>query len=344
VGTYGGPSEALVGENLDRFVRGRALFDRDFASFEGAGPTFNGDACRSCHFDPVIGGSGPRDLDVTRHGFFDGGAFSEPSIGTMAHRHGLDGGARPPHDDAANVEETRQTPSTLGMGLVDRVPEAAILANEDPDDLDGDGISGRAHRLADGRVGRFGWRGNVPSTAEFVRDAMSNELGLTLASQVGLSFGFANDDDGVPDPELDAAALEDLTFFLSALAAPPRAAIDDEARAGEALFTSFGCASCHRSLELDDGTSVALFSDLLLHEVQEDAFVGVPAGDTTMGEYRTAPLWGVRDTAPYWHDGRASTLEAAVVAHAGEGASSRDAYGAASATERGQLLAFLRSL
>lgn len=343
-GAYGGPMRALDPSELERFVRGRAIFDRDFFASEGNGPTFNGDACRSCHFDPVIGGSGPRDLDVTRHGFFDGGAFSPPAIGTMSHRHGIDGSRRPPHDDAANVEETRQTPSVLGMGLLDRLSEAMIVANEDPEDADGDGISGRAHRLPDGRVGRFGWRANVPSTTEFVRDGLSNELGLTVPPQSGLTFGFERDDDDVPDPELDVATLLDLAFFMNTLAPPPRDEIDDEARAGEPLFTSIGCASCHRTFTLDDGTEVQAYTDLLLHRVQEDGYVAVADGDAAMDEYRTAPLWGVRDTAPYWHDGRASTIEAAIAAHAGEATASRTAYEAASAVDRGRLLAFLRSL
>ncbi|MCB9599488.1 MAG: hypothetical protein H6721_09005 [Sandaracinus sp.] len=343
-GTYGGPQTPLMGPELERFVRGRAVFDHDFFATAGTGPTFNGDACRSCHLDPVIGGSGPRDLDVTRHGFFDGSTFSPPTMGTMAHRHALDGVERPAHDDAANVEETRQTPSILGMGLLDRIPEAAIVANEDADDTDGDGISGRAHRLADGRIGRFGWRANVPSTAEFVRDAMSNELGLTLPAQAGLTFGFETDDDGVADPEIDAAPLEDLAFFLNTIASPPRGEVNADATAGEALFASFGCTSCHATLQLDDGTPVRAFTDLLLHDVQEEGFVAVGDGDAAMNEYRTTPLWGVRDTAPYWHDGRASTLEAAVAAHAGEATEARRAHEMASAEERARLLAFLRSL
>lgn len=344
VGAYGGPVRALDAAEIDRFVRGRAVFDHDFFATAGTGPTFNGDACRSCHFDPVVGGSGPRGLDVTRHGFFDGSTFAPPAMGTMAHRHGLDGGARPPHDGAANVEETRQTPSVLGMGLLDRVPEAAILALEDPDDLDRDGISGRAHRLPDGRVGRFGWRANVPSTAEFVRDGLSNELGLTVPPQPGLSFGFGTDDDGIPDPEVDEATLTDLAFFLNTLAPPPRGVVDAQATAGEALFMSFGCGSCHRTLTLDDGTEVRAFTDLLLHDVQEDGFVAVADGDAAMDEYRTPPLWGIRDTAPYWHDGRASTLEVAIAAHAGEADAARQAYESASFTDRARVLAFLRSL
>lgn len=343
-GEYAGPRTTLGGPDLERFVRGRAIFDRDFLAGEGVGPTFNGDACRSCHFDPVIGGSGPRDLDVTRHGFFDG-SYRDPEMGTMAHRHTVRGTARPPHDDDANVAETRQTPALFGMGLIDLIPVAVIEANADPDDADGDGVRGRAHRLPDGRLGRFGWRADVPSTAEFVRDALSNELGLTLPPQPGLTFGFLRDDDDVPDPELDVATLEDLAFFMNMLAPPPRHHVDRDAEgAGEVLFAAVGCGSCHRALALADGTEVLLYSDVLLHDVQEEGFVAVPSGNAAMNEYRTPPLWGVRDTAPYWHDGRASTLEAAIAAHAGEADAARRAYEALSAAERAQLLAFVRSL
>jgi hypothetical protein len=110
-GEMGAPDPQLAAADLLRFVRGRELFDHDFSRSEGLGPRFNGDACRSCHFDPVIGGAGPADVDVVRHGIvLDAGAFRLPRGGdTMAHRFDL-AGTRPPVDPAANLSERRQTP------------------------------------------------------------------------------------------------------------------------------------------------------------------------------------------------------------------------------------------
>lgn len=339
VGEDGGPLRVLDEGEMARFVRGRAVFDRDTPIAEGLGPFFNGDACRSCHTDPVIGGAGPVDVDVSRHGSFDGSSFTAPAQGTMAHRHGVDP-MRPPFDEATNVIETRQTPTTLGMGLIDALEEAVILANEDPDDLDGDGVRGRAHVLPDGRVGRFGWKANVPSTAEFVRDAMFNELGVTLPEQPGLTFGATSDDDDAGDPEISLTDVEDMAFFMNALGPHVRVRTDVALEdMGETVFETIGCTTCHRVLD-----DVPLYSDLLLHDVQDEDFVGIADGDAGHREFRTAPLWGIGRTAPYWHDGRAFTLEDAIASHFGEAENSRLAYEALDAASRAALLSFLQSL
>lgn len=344
VGEDGGPMRPLDEGEMDRFIRGRAIFDRDTTLADGLGPFFNGDACRSCHFDPVIGGAGPVDVDVSRHGSFDGSVFTPPAQGTMAHRFGTTDD-RPPFDVTANVLETRQTPTVLGMGLIDRIPEAMILANEDPDDMDGDGVRGRAHVLPDSRVGRFGWKGGVPSTSEFVRDAMFNELGVTLPDQPGLTFGAGTDTDDIADPEITLAEIDDMTFFMNTLAPPARvredAALEDM---GETVFAMIGCDTCHRTMETDMGMPVPVYSDLLLHDVQDADFVGIDDGDAGRREFRTAPLWGIGRSAPYMHDGRAFTIEDAIAAHFTEAEASRLAYEALDADSRAALLAFLQSL
>ncbi len=344
-GAYGGPDEPLTSEQLALFERGRAIFDRDQFVSAGLGPRFNGDSCRACHFDPVVGGAGPADVDVIRQGIFDGSSVSAPPGGTMAHRHTL-GEERPPVDPASNVFEARQTPTTLGLGLIDRIPESVILANADPDDENGDGISGVAHVLPDGRLGRLGWKANVPSVAEFARDATFNELGLTLPAQAGLTFGATADSDEAADPEMSPADLDALVFFLGRLGPPPRSsqnpAIED---AGRAVFTQIGCSACHvPTLDGDNGDPVALFSDLLLHDVAPEGAVGIPDGLANMREFRTPPLWGISRTAPYLHDGSAFSLEDAISRHAAEGAASTTAYEGLGAEQRAALLAFLGSL
>jgi len=178
-GEYGAPIAGLDAVQLALFEQGRNLFDRDFGFAEGLGPLFNGDACRSCHFDPVIGGAGPSGVDAMRQGSFAGFVYSRPSSGTALPRHAVTN-TRPEADEDANFFEPRQTPTALGLGLLERIPRAALEALADPNDDNDDGIAGRAHVLEDGRLGRFGWKANVPSVREFVRDALSGELGMTV--------------------------------------------------------------------------------------------------------------------------------------------------------------------
>ena len=343
-GEYGAPARALNADEAERYHRGRELFDRDFYISEGLGPTFNGDSCRACHFDPIIGGAGPSDVDVTRHGSLVDGVFSAPMMGTMSHHHGH-GADRAPFDDNANVIELRQTPVTFGLGRIEQIPEALIVAAADPEDLDGDGISGRVHRLGDGRLGRFGWKGGVPSVREFTRDALSNEIGLTLPAEEGLTFGFETDMDDSADPEVAREDLEALVFFIQMQAPPPRTRSDVGLEdAGESRFAAIGCASCHATLQDDAGEPVRLYSDLLLHDVGTMDAVGIADGGADFREFRTPPLWGLATTAPYLHDGRAETVETAIARHDGEATAARQAYEALDATARAELIAFLQSL
>lgn len=346
--SYGGPAGPLSASEAARFERGRAVFDLEFSAGDGLGEVFNGDSCRACHFLPVIGGAGPIDVNVMRHGSINANTFIEPAIGTIIHRHAVDPDVRA-EDFSASADkffEMRQTPAVFGLGLVEQIPAANVVAGEDPNDTDSDGISGRAHLLTDGRLGRFGWKAQVPSLQEFARDAFGAELGISVPAETDQTFGFTSDADASPDPELGLAALQDLVFFMSQLAPPPRSSSDPAAElAGEAMFSTIGCAACHTpSLALVDGTPVPLFSDLLLHDVATSGSLGIVDGDAGMTEFRTPPLWGLATSAPYFHDGRSSSIEDAVLRHDGEGLAARNAYQALSANEREQLLAFLRSL
>ena len=203
----------------------------------------------------------------------------------------------------------------------------------------------RAHRLSDGRLGRLGWKADVPSLAEVARDAMANELGVSLPVQAGLTFGVTSDSDEIADPEISIEELEALVFYMESLAAPPRTrtdvALEDR---GEMIFADVGCADCHSTLALEDGTPVRLYSDLLLHDVYPPGEQGIGSGDASGREMRTAPLWGLATTGPYMHDGLSGTIEDAIARHSSEGATSSAAVGALSAADREALLAFLASL
>ncbi len=361
VNEYGGPLRELDAAEMEQFIRGRELFDHEFGNNDGiggmagadTGERFNGDSCRACHFDPVIGGSGPRGLNVMRHGTMDGnGVFAPPTTtpNTILHT-GIVVGFNPPEaTDDINVFEHRQTPAVFGLGLIDAIADATILANEDPTDANSDGISGRAHILEDGRLGRLGWKAQVPEVAEFVRDAMAAELGLSVEDQSedGLFFGTTTDNDLVTDPELSRTEAEDLAFFMSMLAGPPRQAIDpaqeDQVATGRTLFDTVGCSKCHIPALVGTLGAVPLYSDLLLHDILPEGSPGITDGDATMTEFRTAPLWGLSQTAPYFHTGKADTIQEAVEMHDGEAIAVRQAFMALSDADREALLLFLQTL
>ena len=356
VGEYGGPFRALTAQEEERFLRGRAVFDLDFGFIDGAGGLagpdgvgrFNGDSCRACHFDPVIGGAGPLGVNVMRHCIVDNGVFSAPPTtpNTILHKEIRIGHGVVQATDDINFFEQRQTPHAFGLGLIDAITEATILSNADPNDNDTDGISGRAHVLGDGRIGRLGWKAQVPNTGEFVADAMAAEIGLTLPDAAGLSFALTADQDGVADPELSLRQTQDIIFFLSMLAGPPRQSVTDAALVaqGEALFNTVGCTKCHIPSLPSALGDVPLYSDLLLHEILPAGSLGIEDGDAGQREFRTAPLWGVSQTPPYFHDGESDTIDDAIRRHDGEAAAIRDDYVGLSAEDRAALLAFMNSL
>ncbi len=348
VGAYGGPLRALSAEEATEFEQGRALFDRDFGYADGAGlPRFNGDSCRACHFEPVIGGAGPRGVNVMRHGLLDDGSFVPPAVGTILHKQTTTAGVTILPQEGTAIYEHRQTPPLFGLGLIDAIAEATIAANADPNDtVTPDGISGRVSIADGGRTGRFGWKAQVPSLAEFVRDAFGAELGMTLGPEAGLTFGMTEDDDAKTDPELELSDTGLMTAYLSLLAPPPGTTPQNPTLAaeGDALFGSVGCANCHvPELAGPDGP-VRLYSDLLLHDMLPAESDGIEDGTATMHEFRTAPLWGIADSAPYLHSGDADTLDDAVRAHDGEADAARDAYIALEQAQRDALIYFLESL
>lgn len=342
VGDWGGPATALSDADAARFLAGRSAFDEEFGFARGVGaPRYNGDSCRACHFEPVVGGAGPLGVNVMRHGILISD-FVQPSVGTILHKQTSMIGEGLFAQPDVSVYEPRQTPHIFGLGLIESIDEATILAQADPFDSNKDGISGKPSWTDGDRLGRFGWKAQIPTVDEFVRDAVHAELGMTLPIQAGLTFGIVQDNDSVPDPEFPLAVAEDLAFYLSALAGPPRTPAADPAAAsaGETVFADVGCASCHTP-QLD---GVPLYSDLLLHEILAPGTPGIEEASATMQEFRTAPLWGVSQTGPYLHDGTASTLDQAIRGHAGEAAATVARYEGLSVEDRAALLAFLETL
>ena len=234
------------------------------------------------------------------------------------------------------IVEARQPISLLGIGEIEQISLSSILENHDPDDQNEDGISGRTRVLEDGQIGRFGWKAQIPDVTDFIADALLQEVGITIHPSLS-DFTTDNDFDECADPELIDEDLEALYFFVTQLAAPIGI---DSSPLGEALFGTVGCSDCHTPT-LDN---VPLYSDLLLHDMGANPNLVDQEVDVNKQEFRTPPLWGVGSTAPYMHDGRASTVLDAILKHNGEGSNSMTRFEALTSEEKNQLLTFLNGL
>ncbi len=247
----------------------------------------------------------------------------------------------------------RQSQAVFGLGLLEAVPDAALEALADPDDLDGDGISGRPNRVWDmlsgtPRIGRFGHKASVATLLEQVAAAFVQDIGLTNR--------LFPEPDGMAD--ISSAMLDDTTFFLATTAVPAAAPRDAEARRGRELFDDLGCASCHTPTLVTGDSAIAQlanqtihpYTDLLLHDVGDRLTDARPDFLADGLEWRTPPLWGIGLTqvvapdATFLHDGRARTIAEAILWHGGEADAAREAFRTADLADRDALLAFLRTL
>lgn len=359
----GSPLPGLSRDQRDRFEKGRAEFERVFEPESGLGPLFNADSCAECHEDPVAGGPGD-EVELHAAVFDPQSGLCDPLAGkggpvfqtqvTPALRDALGIDAEPVPDGAI-ARGRRSTPDIFGFGLLDAVPDATLLKLADPDDRDGDGISGRPNRFLDGRLGRFGRKAFVPTLEEFNEGAFPVEQGITHpASPQEESIGGAPIPPGVdpvPEPEIEAeaVALTDAFVRFSAPPAPRRAG--SMGKKGRAIFASLGCAACHvPTLKTGDSPVAALrhrqvdaYTDLLLHDMGED-LADICLGQATPSEFRTEPLMGLRLSEAFLHDGRAETIEEAILLHGGEATRSRGKFEALKPKDREALLEFLGSL
>lgn len=267
--------------------------------------------------------------------------------------------------------ESIQTTALWGAGWIDRISDKAILKNRRGHLLTGimDELRakfneipiGRVRHLPGGRIGRFGWKAQFATLEEFVAAACANELGLgTPYSKQARPFGRPDYPD--VEPDLDRKQFRQLVAFVETLPRPIEVVPEspgerERVEQGKALFHQVGCAICHVP---DLGGVKGIYSDLLLHRITDPTPSGgggsgygrptpppdvpIPDGEPHPDEWRTPPLWGVADSAPYMHDGSAPTLEAAITRHGGAAKPSRDAYRQLSSEQKQALLAFLGSL
>jgi CxxC motif-containing protein (DUF1111 family) len=267
------------------------------------------------------------------------------------------------------IRSSQRNPTPLfGIGLIDAIPDEVIEAAARRR-FPGSSVRGRVSRLADGRIGRFGWKAQASSLEEFIHSAATIELGLEVPGrhQAGDPRIPAISPPGL---DMDQADCDALVAYVRSLPAPDVMSDDQvdpkdaqHVKAGGSVFKAIGCATCHLP-KLGDVTGI--YSDLLLHDMSpqlgDTSSYGVfaahapgdaqPAAVRNRGprpgaadqEWRTPPLWGLRDSGPYLHDGRAITVDEAIRSHGGEATASAQKYIQISARDRSQLAAFLLSL
>jgi CxxC motif-containing protein (DUF1111 family) len=366
---FGDHLPGLTQSQINAFGDGRDDFADVETVADGLGPVFNGRSCGECHSVPVIGGGSTR--TVTRFGQYVDGVF-DPMVyagGSLVQDHAIG------PDDVSGIHQFladvvpsaagvfsvhRRTTPLFGLGLVDAVPDADFVALAAAEAARNDGTSGRVSVVVDlihggTSVGKFGWKAQVPSLHQFSGDAYLNEMGITnpVFPNENCPQGDCTELAFNPVPALndDGHGVINFTNFMTMLDAPPRGAISGDTVAGEKIFESIGCGSCHvANLQTGSSEIAALrdrpfhpYSDFLLHDM---GALGdnIAQGAASGREMRTAPLWGLRMITTLLHDGRATSIEDAILAHDGQGKAARDRFAALGDAARARLLAFLNSL
>lgn len=363
-----GPIDDLTHAEARRFVAGDVAFnDQVFTIETGLGPIFTGTSCVSCHAGD---GKGHPFVKFTRFG------QSLPGINQYLNQGGpqLQNKAIPGYlpetlPPGAPYSEF-VAPIVTGLGFLDAVTDADLLAMADPDDLDGDGISGRVHWnyrpdyvsdrpgaiSQDGKyIGRFGKKAKMYDLLHQTADAYNQDIGITSYFEPYDTYS----GDKFP-AEIDRKTISDVVFYLKTLKAPIQRDQDNpDVIAGRQLFEQANCIACHKpTLTTGYSPIEALsfkefhpYTDLLLHDMGPDLDDGYTEGYALSSEWKTPPLWGIglsKDSqgGQYYllHDGRARSIEEAILYHGGEAEDSKYRYVNLTQSERRQLLRFIESL
>lgn len=417
---FGLPAPRLTDDERRTFEVGDSFFTQSWVTApastdarDGLGPTFNAQACSSCHLkdgrglppDPAadkanlglllrlsIPGEDPDTGGPVPHPAY-GGQLQDRAILGVPAEGSIDITYRPiegTYGDGTPFElrsptyrivdpafgplpadllvSPRLAPQVMGVGLLEAIPEDQLLEAADPDDVDGDGISGRPNTVWDARagapaVGRFGWKANVATVEQQVAGAFGGDIGIT--SSLGPDENCPEAQEACAaapsggEPELTTERLGRVTFYNRTLAVPAMRDHDaPEVMAGASRFADMGCASCHTPTQRTGATDVATLSDqtfhpytdLLLHDMGDGLADGRPDFAATGSEWRTPPLWGlglievVNGERFLLHDGRARTLEEAILWHGGEADASKEAFRLAPERARNELVTFLEAL
>ena len=366
-GNLGDPVRGLTAEQLGAWRAARDEFNEDKDVAGGLGPIFNDVSCLRCHSGPVAGGSNPRVVTLfgrTTNGVFDpltalGGLLLQeealgPEQGILPFQREL-----VPAAQATIVTQRRTTP-LFGLGFVDATPDATFTALAAQQAERNPATAGRVafvmNFVAGTRtVGKFGWKGQVPSLFQFAGEAYLNEMGVTSPEfpNENCANGNCNDLARNPAPGLNDTGdgVRQLAAFMLMLGVPSRGLITADVPAGEQVFDQLGCSQCHvpnlttgwHPIAALSNKIYSPYSDFLLHDMGALGD-GIVQGDASAREFRTAPLWGLRAQDTFLHDGRANNINDAITAHDGQARTSREAYQQLDAQARARLMAFLNSL
>jgi CxxC motif-containing protein (DUF1111 family) len=372
-----GTIPGLTPQQEKEHLTGDAAFGRIFAKEDGLGPVFVQSSCSNCH---VGNGKGHPTTELTRFANVNGSVtdYLLDKGGPQLQHHAVPGYAAEVLPTEANVFSKRIAPAVMGLGYIAAISDQSILDNEDPNDLNGDGISGRVNyvnptnffsplsiHIPNGTqyIGRFGKKAEKVTIQDQVVFALKQDIGITsdydkqdlYNIQIGMNTG-----DQVSDPEVSSAFVNSLVFYMRTLKAPTRRNEDDtDVKAGEALFNQIGCNSCHVTTFTTAASDIGAlsnqtfhpYSDFLLHDMGAALDDSYPEGSASGFEWRTPPLWGIglaKDSQGgqlfLLHDGRATGFVQAISFHGGEAASRRTAFNALSQGEKDQLIRFLESL
>lgn len=371
-----GPIGELTPEQNGLFLRGdRAFNDEIFTPTTGLGPIFVASSCGSCHAGD---GKGHPFTTLTRFGQFDetGNKFLDQGGPQLQNRAipGLTAEVIP----AGATSSRFMPPANTGLGLLAALSDAQILAKADPDDRDGNGISGVPnwispphffkpqwfHEARDGKyIGRFGKKAAAVDLLHQTVNAYKQDMGITSEFDPEDPINYAvsrQAGDGIPDPEVASSTVNAVVFYLRTLKVPlQRNATDADVVAGKQVFIKLGCSGCHTPEWTTPQSDIAVlshqtfapFTDLLLHDMGKGLDDGYTEGIAKTSEWRTPPLWGLGlsknsqgGSVFLLHDGRAHSVDEAIRLHSGEAAKIRDVYVQLTATDRDKLLLFLDSL
>ncbi len=363
-----GPLEGLNYDQNRRFLAGDVAFnDEVFTVQKGLGSIFVATSCGSCHAGD---GKGHPFTTLTRFGQVDSTGNKFMHLGGPQLQNNACPGYEPEKIPAGATFSKFTPPANTGLGFLELVSDAAILAMADPTDADNDGISGVPNWIElpsfilpppaaierNGRyIHRFGKKAAAFNLLHQTVNAYSQDIGIAS------TFVPTDVYSGVDvDPEITDNSIRDVVFYLQALKAPiQRNQKDAGVIKGKKLFISAGCESCHKQTLQTGFSSVAPLSnksfhpytDLLLHDMGAALDDGYTEGNAKTSEWRTPPLWGLglspkSQGGEYFlmHDGRSRSIEAAIQAHGGEGTASRTNFNQMTEAEKTALLSFLKSL
>lgn len=363
-----GPVDGLTAAELAQFIRGDVAFnDEVFTAETGLGPLFVATSCGTCHAGD---GKGHPFSMLTRFGQTDstGNKFLHLGGPQLQHRaiYHYKGETIP----VGATFSRFMPPANTGLGFADAVTDADLLALADPDDLDGDGISGRPNWITipayltarpgsivrNGKyIGRFGKKAAAYDLFHQTVNAYSQDMGIASAFEPYDTY-----DGQLLDPEVSSQTITDVVFYLKTLKAPVQRTPDDaDVKAGKNIFLQISCGKCHvPSLAAGASAIAALsdktfepYSDFLLHDMGPALDDGYTEGSATTAEWRTPPLWGLglskkSQGGKYFllHDGRATTIESAITLHGGEAQQSKNQFLQLSPADKAKLVKFLESL